>query len=196
MRLGGSVGDQGATQVLEGRDPIAEPLNRLGGGGLDDGSQLFESGALVIGNGGEEGVDRGHLRALLHMPTVASPPMGEHFSNSFQVRDQNPIKEGQSTGGAWIHHSERCSTVVAYFPPGGGMKPHFHETHDEIATVVDGEVEFLVDGEVRKLGPGDVVTIPAGTIHAPIHTEGGCTLVSVFAPWFDPENPDRVVVED
>jgi quercetin dioxygenase-like cupin family protein len=122
--------------------------------------------------------------------------MADPFSNAFQVRDANPPGEGKPTGGAWIHHTDRCSVVVAYFPPEGGMRPHLHETHDEIITLVEGRVEFRVGDQVRMLGPGDVVTVPAKTVHAPLHTPGGCTIVSVFAPEFDPDDPDRVFVDD
>jgi quercetin dioxygenase-like cupin family protein len=121
--------------------------------------------------------------------------MGGAFSTPESVRVENPIEAGKEMGGTWVHHSPRSSTVVAYWIPGGGMKPHYHESHDEVMTVVEGQVDFRLGDEVRSMAPGDVVSVPARVIHAPIHTEGGCLVVSVFAPWFDPDNPDRVFIE-
>jgi mannose-6-phosphate isomerase-like protein (cupin superfamily) len=122
--------------------------------------------------------------------------MGGQFTKPAVVRGENPIEEGKEMGSTWVHHSPRSSTGIAYWLPGGGMKPHYHESHDEIMTVVEGSVAFRLGDEIRAMGPGEVVSVPAGIIHAPIHTEGGCLVVSVFAPWFDPENPDRIFIDD
>lgn len=118
------------------------------------------------------------------------------FTNPIAERLANPIEDGKDMGGVWVHHSPRSSTVVAYWARGGGMKPHYHETHDEVLTVIEGSIDFRLGDEVRTIGPGEVVSVPAGVVHAPIHTREGCLMVSVFAPWFDSENPDRVFIED
>jgi quercetin dioxygenase-like cupin family protein len=118
------------------------------------------------------------------------------FIHPVDVRRDNPIEEGEDAGGSWVHQSPLTSMVVAYWRPGGGMKPHYHERHDEIITVVEGEVEFRIGDEVRTLLPGDVAAVPAGTVHAPIHTKTGCMVVALFAPWFDPDDPDRIYLEE
>ena len=79
--------------------------------------------------------------------------------------------------------------------PGGGLEPHIHEIHDEIVTILEGSVEFRVGDDVFTATEGDVIPVPAGTVHAPIHSPDGCLMISVFAPYFDPENPDRVFVD-
>jgi quercetin dioxygenase-like cupin family protein len=122
--------------------------------------------------------------------------MGGQFTKPVDVRRDNPIEAGKDMGGSWVHHSPLSSTVIAYWAPGGGMKPHYHEVHDEILTVVEGKVDFRLGDEVRALTAGDVVNVAAGTIHAPIHTKRGCLVVSVFAPRFDPDTPDRIFVDE
>ena len=95
----------------------------------------------------------------------------------------------------WVRHTERSSTGVVDIAPGGGLKPHVHESHDEVMTILEGTVEMRVGDETFTAVAGDVISVSAGTIHAPVHSEEGCLMISVFAPWFDPENPDRVFVD-
>lgn len=122
--------------------------------------------------------------------------MSQGYHNAFGVSAANPAGENQPIRLTWVEHTERSSTGVVSIAPGGGLAPHIHESHDEIITVAQGEVEFRFGGESRRVSAGEVITVPAGTIHAPTLSQGGCVLVSVFAPWFDPENPDRLLVDD
>lgn len=110
------------------------------------------------------------------------------------VRQENPAPDGGLLL-TWIRHTERSSTGVVDIAPGGGLEPHIHEIHDEIVTILEGSVEFRVGDDVFTATEGDVIPVPAGTVHAPIHSPDGCLMISVFAPYFDPENPDRVFVD-
>ena len=64
-----------------------------------------------------------------------------------------------------------------------------------IVTILEGSVEFRVGDDVFPVIEGDVIPVPAGTVHAPVHSAEGCLMISVFAPYFDPDNPDRVFID-
>lgn len=114
----------------------------------------------------------------------------------FTIRAANPPDEGERLKATWVYHTERASMAVVEIPPGGGLAPHYHQTHDELMIMVEGECRYrLGDGELVA-SAGEVVTAPAGTVHAPVSSEDGCLLLAVFAPWFDPDNPDRIFVDD
>lgn len=111
------------------------------------------------------------------------------------MRRRNPPGEEEPWTLTFVHHSERSSTGVAGIRAGAGIPPHIHREHDELIVIVEGEASFRLGDQVREVGPGDVVSVPAGTVHAPIHAGTDCLLVAVFAPRFDPENPDRDFVD-
>ncbi len=58
---------------------------------------------------------------------------------------------------------------------------HWHE-EEQIAFVLEGELEFEVAGEVRILRPGEAVVIPANVPHGARTREGPCLQVDVFQP--------------
>lgn len=120
--------------------------------------------------------------------------MVDQVAHAQEVRLQHPAPPGGLLL-TWVRHTERSSTGVVDISPGGGLAPHTHEAHDEVMTILDGSVEMRLGDETFTAVAGDVIAVPAGTIHAPIHSADGCLMISVFAPWFDPENPDRVFVD-
>jgi quercetin dioxygenase-like cupin family protein len=120
--------------------------------------------------------------------------MFDQISHSAKIRRDHPAGANGLLL-TWVRHTERSSTGVVDIAPGGGLAPHIHEHHDEVVTILDGEVEFRFGDDTRLVTAGDVISVPAGTIHAPVHSPSGCLMVSVFAPCFDPDDPDRVFVE-
>lgn len=119
--------------------------------------------------------------------------MADPKSHAQEVRLQHPAPaEGILL--TWVRHTGRSSTGVVDIAPGGGMNPHVHETHDEVMTILDGSVELRLGEDTFVAVAGDVISVPAGTVHAPVHSPEGCLMISVFAPWFDPDNPDRIIV--
>ena len=122
--------------------------------------------------------------------------MTQGHHNTFSIRDENPPAEDEQTKPTWVHHTERSSMAVVQIPPGGGLAPHYHQEHDELMIMVEGQCRFrLGDGELMA-SAGEVVAAPAGTVHAPVFSKDGCLMLAVFAPWFDTDNPDRIFVED
>jgi quercetin dioxygenase-like cupin family protein len=107
----------------------------------------------------------------------------------------SPVPEGEPFRLVFVQHTERSSTAVARVRPGGGIKPHIHREHDEIITLLEGEAEFRIGDETRTVRAGETVSVPAGIVHAPFRSAGGCLFVTVFAPAFDPDAPDRHFVD-
>lgn len=120
--------------------------------------------------------------------------MVDRVAHAQEVRGDHPAAAGGLLL-TWVRHTERSSTGVVDIAAGGGLAPHIHETHDEVMTILEGAVEMRVGDDTFTAVAGDVISVPAGTVHAPVHSEGGCLMISVFAPWFDAENPDRVFID-
>ena len=60
--------------------------------------------------------------------------------------------------------------------------------------MVEGAGAFRLGDDVREVKPGDVIVAPAGTVHGPTPDSPAFVFLSVFAPEFDPANPDREFV--
>lgn len=94
----------------------------------------------------------------------------------------------------WVYlaHSERCSLNLVQ---GRALNmPHIHDHHDEVLIIIEGHGSFRLGESILPLSKGGIFFIPAGTVHTPI-IEGYEAALSVYTPWFDPDNPDRRFVD-
>jgi len=73
-----------------------------------------------------------------------------------------------------------------------GIPLHIHKYHDEIIQLLEGEGEVVIGDEKRNFKKGDVFFVPKGVPHA---LRFGCVILSIYAPAFDTDNPDRVFLE-
>lgn len=91
----------------------------------------------------------------------------------------------------YLAHGDYCSVNLVQ---GRDVNmPHVHDEHDEVLYVLKGEGPFLLGDERVSVRPGDVLFVPAGTIHTPLmHFEA---MLSIYSPPFDPEKPDRRLVD-
>lgn len=112
-----------------------------------------------------------------------------------EVASGDPLGADQGFKNSFLSHSPRSSTNVTQIRAAGGARAHIHREHDEVIVVMEGAGEFRLGDEVREVRPGDVVVAPAGTVHGPTADSPAFVFVSVFAPEFDPRNPDRIFVE-
>lgn len=112
-----------------------------------------------------------------------------------EVNRSNPLAADQGFKNNWLLHTPRCSTNVTQIREKGGAAAHIHREHDEIIFVAEGEGEFRLGDEVKQVRPGDVIVAPAGAVHGPTPNSPRFVFLSIFAPEFDPSNPDRVFID-
>jgi quercetin dioxygenase-like cupin family protein len=112
------------------------------------------------------------------------------------VDQENPLPDDQGFKGTFLVHTPRSSTNITHIREGGGLRAHIHRDHDEIFYIVQGEGELRLGDELKRVKAGDVVIAPAGTIHGPTANSPEFVFLSIFAPEFDPANPDRHFVEE
>lgn len=65
---------------------------------------------------------------------------------------------------ARVMHSQHMTFVHWDFEPGQTIPEHAHP-HEQVATIIEGELEISVAGETRRVGPGSVVVIPPQARH-------------------------------
>jgi quercetin dioxygenase-like cupin family protein len=114
--------------------------------------------------------------------------------NATDVDRANPLAADQGFKNHWLAHTPRSSTNITHIRGAGGAGPHIHREHDEVIYVAEGAGEFRLGDAVQAVKPGDVIVAPAGTVHGPTPNSPEFVFVSIFAPEFDPANPDRVFV--
>lgn len=81
---------------------------------------------------------------------------------------------------ARVHESERSSTDIAVFRPGGSAGLHRH-LHDEIIIFLSGRAVFQIGDQVRDVSANDVISVPAGVMHGTLRAETDCVVVSISA---------------
>lgn len=77
-------------------------------------------------------------------------------------------------------HSDSMTISYWNLQPGAVLPKHSHP-HEQITTLIEGEMEMTLDGEVRELRPGMVVVIPSGGEHSVV-ARTACYVVDVFYP--------------
>ena len=93
----------------------------------------------------------------------------------------------------FLHHGEHCTlNAVQMADSVHGIPLHIHKDHDEIIQLLDGEGEVVIGDETKILTKGDVFFVPKGTPHA---LRFKCIILSIYAPAFDTDNPDRIFLE-
>jgi len=63
----------------------------------------------------------------------------------------------------------------------GATFPEHHHPHEQIVSVLEGELEITVAGETLRLTPGRVFVIPGGVLHAG-RAVSACRVLDAFAP--------------
>lgn len=120
------------------------------------------------------------------------------------VWDAEQVIQDNPMGGEpikWVYLAEGAHSTVNIVQGGSTdyegppiSIPHIHQEHDEILYILKGEGEFRLGDRTLPFKAGHVVFIPAGMVHTPI-VVGYLAALSIYAPYFDPQNPDRIFVE-
>jgi len=80
-----------------------------------------------------------------------------------------------------VLHGERMSFAYFTFTAGTPLPAHSHP-HEQIGTVVKGEMELTIAGETRVVPPGGAYHIPAHTVHSARCIKGPADVIEVFSP--------------
>lgn len=115
--------------------------------------------------------------------TVAEAVAGD------KLRTEDPFKR------TYIGHG-KTSSVFVFQGHKGPFRRHVHVTHDEIAYVLAGSGTVTIGEDTREVRPGDVWVIPANTPHAAEFGDEPVEVLFVSSPIDDPENQDRVWLDD
>ena len=83
-------------------------------------------------------------------------------------------------------------TTIIVIAPGARIPAHLHRNGAEAHYVLEGD--FINAGVSH--GPGGFVTHPAGVVHGPHESRGGCRVLTLQTAFVDPANPDFHVVEE
>ncbi len=81
---------------------------------------------------------------------------------------------------ARVVHSQHMTFVHWYFEAGEVIGGHAHP-HEQVATMIGGELELTVGEETRRVGPGAVVVIPPNAHHS-AKAITNCYVIDAFYP--------------
>jgi len=96
--------------------------------------------------------------------------------------DLNQIPEKELVPGYHARFVHTDNMTMAYWrvEAGAALPAHSHP-HEQITSVVSGQIEFNVNGEKRVMGPGEVAYIPGGAPHNALALSE-CRLIDTFYP--------------
>ena len=80
-----------------------------------------------------------------------------------------------------VADGESIMIVEIQFKPGGGVPLH-HHPHEQVSTVVAGELDFVLGSQHIKLNAGDTLVIPSNVPHAAFTTVEGTIARDTFSP--------------
>jgi len=63
----------------------------------------------------------------------------------------------------------------------GAVLPEHSHPHEQVATIIAGELELTVNGETKVLRPGSVAVIPSDATHSG-RAITSCRIIDVFYP--------------
>ncbi|MCP5107535.1 MAG: cupin domain-containing protein [bacterium] len=96
--------------------------------------------------------------------------------------DLNQVEEKELIPGFHVKFVHTNNMTFAYWRiEAGSALPYHSHHHEQVANLIEGEMEFNLDGEIKKIAPGDVVVIPPNVSHSgKAITE--CRIIDVFHP--------------
>jgi len=92
-----------------------------------------------------------------------------------------PVKKPAAGIEMRVIHGERMTFAYFTFTPGTPLPEH-HHPHEQIGTVVKGEMELTIAGETRAVPTGGAYHIPSDTVHSARCLKGPAEVIEVFAP--------------
>lgn len=81
---------------------------------------------------------------------------------------------------AQLIHTQEMSLALVELKEGAVLPTH-HHVHEQISTILEGNLEFTVNGETRLCTPGDVVVLPSNVPHG-VKALSFSRVLDVFSP--------------
>ena len=100
--------------------------------------------------------------------------------NHFIIKDMTPRKPGPGVETRVIH-GEKMTVVFFKLEPGAGPPLHAHP-HEQIGTVLKGELQLSIAGEKQIVTAGGAYHIPSGVTHSGLCLKGPAEVIEMFAP--------------
>lgn len=94
--------------------------------------------------------------------------------------DALPVRELFPGFSARLVHTPRVTQSFVQATAGYAFPEHAHP-HEQIVTVLEGELELTVDGQTTRLAPGAVYAIPPDVKHSG-RAITDCRVLDTFAP--------------
>jgi quercetin dioxygenase-like cupin family protein len=76
-----------------------------------------------------------------------------------------PPREPRAGWVGRFFHSDHMTFAAYEIAPGADVHQHSHP-HEEVWSVLEGELELVIDGERRILSAGDAAIVPSGASHS------------------------------
>ena len=113
---------------------------------------------------------------------------GDEIVNDFYSK-KDKEESGKPVLYHFLYQGEHCTLNAVQITAESGVPLHIHQYHDEIIQMMEGEGESMIGDLKRSLKKGDIFFAPKGIPHA---LPFPCIILSIYAPAFDSQNPDRV----
>jgi quercetin dioxygenase-like cupin family protein len=81
----------------------------------------------------------------------------------------------------WVLGGEKGMISVLHFEPHIEV-PHHHHPHEQLGTVLEGELELTIDNQTKIIGPGEYYLIPGNVPHSARSLKQDVLALDVFAP--------------
>ncbi|MEO7156389.1 MAG: cupin domain-containing protein [Vicinamibacterales bacterium] len=94
--------------------------------------------------------------------------------------DRLPVREIFPGLRARLIHTERVTHSWVTIDEGASFPEH-HHPHEQVVSVIEGELELVVEGVNHRLTPGHVFIIPPGVRHSG-RGVSACRVLDAFAP--------------
>jgi quercetin dioxygenase-like cupin family protein len=62
------------------------------------------------------------------------------------------------------------------------LRPHSHETFDQLVFILEGEADYYVDGVAHRVGPRDLLLVERTKEHYIDVISGPCVNIDIFVP--------------
>ncbi len=103
--------------------------------------------------------------------------MVENFASFNMMQGISPVE------GVMIKSAHLDNVMMTYmeFAPGSILPEHKHP-HEQITTIIAGNMEMTVGDQTQLMRPGDVVTVPPNILHSAKVIEEKAIAIDAWSP--------------